>query len=577
MAGKYETAVRDYFGGIVAGEITACEKMRRVSERILYEMDNGQASADGSRFWQFSEAHAMRHVGFIEAFCLAPLGTANKPVALQPFQRAILAVIFGFVDGDGVRQYREILWVMGRKNGKSTLAGAVQLDLLVNDDEIAPEIYAASNSIDQSKKVWTAARRMAGRSPALKKHLRFLDSVNTVKCRLNDGVLRALSSDTTRLDGLDVSGAIIDELGAMRNADIYDLVTQGTSARVQPLVVEITTCGFVRNGIYDAQYVYATKWLAGTLAGDNARAESFLPFIYELDDRNEVWDEASWIKANPGLGAIKTPSALRANVDKARDDPRYYKTLCVKDFNLVETSSEAWLSYEELHNPAPMLPLDNFDYYIGGIDLSRTTDLTAACALMMRRGDPHIYALHMAWIPETAYAARMDGGATTGRDGVPYDLWVQQGLMRVCPGGTVDYEMVLAWFDELKTTHDVWPYLVGVDPWGFQGLTGERFRQYFGEASWIEVRQGPQTLSIPMQELKTLYAAKTIVDGANPLVEWCRGNVIATYDSNANVKPDKAKSVDRIDVFAAELDAWTVLRDHMDEYKNLIGWEGDGG
>ena len=197
----------------------------------------------------------------------------------------------------------------------------------------------------------------------------------------------------------------------MRNRDLYDLTIQGISARRQPLVLEITTNGFVRGGIFDAQYEYAAKWLNGEASGE--KAEHFIAFIFELDEREEWKDEKCWIKANPGLGTIKSLKSLRENVSKALDDPTFLPTLLVKDFNLIENQSQAWLKWSEIHNEATFDPSDgSFSYAVLGVDASDTTDLTAACLLMMRPNDEHIYAMHMAWIPLRALEqAEARGGA----------------------------------------------------------------------------------------------------------------------------------------------------------------------
>ena len=317
--------------------------MRKTASIVMRQMD----APAGSR-WHFSELKAQRHVGFIERFCRQPAGHLGAPLTLQPFQRAILSYVFGVVDLDGNRKVQEVLWIIGRKNGKTTLCAAVELDLLLNDDEGAPEIYNVATKREQAMKGFTAAYNMTLKSPALARHVR--KRVGDLYCPDNLGKIQALASNTNTGDGLDVSGAIIDELAAIKNRDLYDLTKQGMSARDNPLLFCITTNGFVREGIFDSQYEYACKWLDGLLDGEDA--ERFFAAIYELDDRSEWDDEGAWSKANPGLGTIKRIDALRANVAKARNDPSYLPTVLVKDFDLVENQATAWLSYDELHNPA---------------------------------------------------------------------------------------------------------------------------------------------------------------------------------------------------------------------------------
>ncbi|WP_130811413.1 terminase large subunit [Olsenella sp. Marseille-P4559] len=558
--------MRSYFGGIQDGTITACRKMKQVAEIVLRDIDN----KDPLYPYHFREEYAAKHVGFIERFCRLPSGKLGHAFNLEPFQLAILSVIFGFVDAEGLRQYREVLWIMGRKNGKTVLASAIELDLLINDDEGAPEIYNVATAYDQAAKGFNNALRMVKTSPALAKHVR--KRVADLYCNLNMGVIRALAANTNYLDGLDVSGAIIDELGAMRNRDLYDLTIQGMSARRQPLVLEITTNGFVRAGIFDAQYKYAANWLDGKATGVDT--EHFIAFIFELDDREEWQDEAAWSKANPGLGQIKSLAALRKNVAKAKNDPTFLPTLLVKDFNLIENQSQAWLTWSEIHNEATFDPSDGFKYGILGVDASDTTDLTAACMLMKRPNDPNIYAMHMAWIPERALEQAEREGRRGGRDGVPYDAWIANGYLRTCATPIIDKRVVLDWVQEIQDKYGIYAAACGYDPWHMRDVpTVEAYEGYFGADYFRRVVQGAQTLSMPMKELRALYRENRIVDNANPIAEWCRSNVAVRSDANGNIAPDK-KNQDprnRIDVWAAECDAFVVLKDMADEYQSMIG------
>lgn len=565
--GPCELAARLYFGGILDGGIVACRKMKQVAAKVMADLD----SAEEGRAYRFSERHAAKHIDFIERFCRLPSGKLGAPFKLELFQKAILAVVFGFVDGEGMRQYREVLWVMGRKNGKTALASAIELDMLVNDGEGAPEVYNVATARDQAAKGFNNAWRMVQTSPALAKNVR--KRVSDLYCGLTMGSIRALSANTNHLDGLDISCAIIDELAAMKNRDLYDLTIQGTSARNQPLVIEITTNGFVRDNVFDAQYKYAEKWLDGKAEGE--KAEHFIAFIFELDEREEWEDESAWVKANPGLGTIKKVSALRQNVMKAKDSPDDLPSLLVKDFNLIENQSSAWLTWAEIHNPASFDPADPaFKYAIAGVDASDTTDLTAACVLMMRPGDERVFALHMGWIQRRAIDEAEAEGKRGGRDGVPYDKWVARGLLRVCDDPIIDKRVVLDWFDELRREYGIYCVSCGYDPWHIRDVpTVDAYGAYFGAQNFQRVIQGAQTLSMPMKEIRALYRANQIVDGANPLAEWCRSNVMIKTDVNGNIQPDK-KNQDprnRIDLWAAEIDAFVTLKNEMDNYRALIG------
>lgn len=204
--------------------------------------------------------------------------------------------------------------IEGRKNGKTTETAAVENDMLVNDGEGSPQIYNIATMLDQAKLGFNACYKMIKQSPLLSKHIR--KRAADLYFPLNMGFIKALASNSNSLDGLDVHCGVIDELAAIKNRDLYDLIKQAMGAR-QPILFYITTNGFVRGGIFDAQYEYANNLLYGRLTENNNR---FLPFIYELDSPDE-WDkEECWIKANPGLGTIKSTDYLRQMVQKAKDD-----------------------------------------------------------------------------------------------------------------------------------------------------------------------------------------------------------------------------------------------------------------
>lgn len=550
------TWLEKYCTKILDGQIVACHRMKQISERLLNDLDNPGE-------WHFDEDIANRHLEFIERFCRMPSGKLGAPFRLELFQKARLQAIFGFVDDNDLRRYNEALIMEGRKNGKTTETSGVEWDLLINDGEGAPQIYNVATKLDQAKLGYNAAVKMRSLSPLLAKHTR--KRTADIYCPANMGFIKAIASNTSSMDGLDVHGATIDELAAIKNRDVYDLVKQGMAARRQPLLFTITTNGFIRGGVFDAQYKYACDVLDGSI-----QAPRFLPFIYELDDRAE-WDKPDmWIKANPGLGTIKSVKFLADGVQKAKDDPSYKPTIMVKDFNMPQTAASAWLRWEDLDNPAKW-PADlDMDYAIGGFDAADTTDLNAAKALCMRPGDPHIYVKSMYWIPQSVVDRMDQAGDRKERDNAPYRLWVSQGYMRTCPGNKCDKRIFLEWFKELRDTDDLYTLYIGYDPWHIDDTLLREFKAEFGEGSMIPVRQGPQTLSQPMKDLKADLQAKLIVYDNNPVDKWCLVNTEAKQDINGNIQP--VKSLDarrRIDGTVSLLCAYTVLRDKMDLYINL--------
>ena len=364
---------------------------------------------------------------------------------------------------------------------------------------------------------------------------------------------------------MDVHCAVIDELAAIKNRDLYDLIKQGMGARSQPLLFTITTNGFIRNGIFDAQYDYATKILNGQ--ENNKR---FLPLIYELDSPDE-WDkEECWIKANPGLGTIKSYDYLRQVVAKAKADEAFKPTVLVKDFNLKQTAAARWLRYEEAANDAPM-PDYKFKYGIGGFDAADSVDLNAATALCMRYGDNKIYRKSMYWIPRGKIELAENQGKRQGVDCAPYDLWEKQGYLRIVEGNKVNKQVILDWFIELRDSEDIYILYIGYDPWHIDDSLLLQFKMGFGEEAMIPVRQGVYTLSQPMKDLKVDLADHRIVNGGNPIDEWCFMNMEIKTDINNNNQPIKsADQTQRIDGGVACINAYKILCDKMEEYSTLI-------
>lgn len=447
------------------------------------------------------------------------------------------------------------------KNGKTTETAAVELDMLINDHEGSPQIYNVATMLDQAKLGFNAAVKMIKQSPELSRHVK--KRAADLYFAYNFGYIKALASNANSLDGLDVHCGVIDELAAIKNRDIYDLVKQAMGARRQPLLFTITTNGFVRDGIFDAQYEYAKNILEGK--ADNKR---FLPFIYELDSIDE-WDrEECWIKANPGIGKIKSFDYLRQMVQKAKDDPSFKPTVMVKDFNIPQTSESAWLRYEDLNNEEKIPKL--MDYCIGGFDAADTTDLNAAVAIMQKPDDPNVYVKPMFWIPQAVIDEMDKTGNRKERDNVPYRLWVDQGYMRTCPGNKCDKRVFLDWFVELREKYDMYTLFIGYDPWHISDEELRMFKSEFGSNSMIPVRQGTITLSQPMKNLAAEFKAHHIVYDNNPILKWCLINTEVRTDVNGNIQPCKGMTQrNRIDGTAALLDAFVVLKDNYDKYINL--------
>lgn len=546
-----------YFTRILNGDIIACDKMKRQAQRLL------EAYAMPGKY-HFDEERAQRHIDFIEQFCCYPSGKQmGKQFHMELFQKARLQALFGFVDDNGDRQYNECLIVEGRKNGKTSETGAVELDMLCNDGEGSPQIYNLATQREQATLGFNACYKMVLQSPYLRRHIR--KRASDLYFSYNMGFIKALASETANLDGLDVHCGVIDELAAIKNRDLYDLIKQAMGARAQPILFTITTNGFVRGGIFDAQYEYAAKVIGGSI-----QDEHYLPFIYELDSPAEWDDERCWIKANPGLGTIKSFDYLRQMVAKAKNDPAFKPTVMVKDFNMKENPHSRWLTYEQAHNDGK-IPEYAFRYCIGGMDAADSVDLNAAAAICQRPGDDNLYVKFMFWLPQAVIDEQDAKGSRDGRDHVPYKLWIEQGYLRTCPGAKVDKRVFLDWFCELRDDQDIYPMLICYDPWHISDELLRAFESEFGKRTLRPIRQGTMTLSAPMKDLKADLKDGKIIYDDNPIALWCLLNTDIKSDINGNIQPCKSDvRTQRIDGTAALLDAYVGWCDERDSFAALI-------
>lgn len=554
-----DNPILQYWESIENSSIIVSQKVYKTYRKIVNDIFRTD--------WEYTyNAQRAQHaIDFIERFCRHSKGKyGGQKIELELWQKAMLATIFGFVDLDGNRKYREALLIVGKKNGKSLLASAVGLYLQNADGEPGADVYAVATTRDQAKIVWLEAKRMVRKSPSLAKRIKTL--VSEMDNDSNDSVFKPLASDSDTLDGLNVHGALMDEVHQWKNGKaLYDIIADGTTAREQPLILITTTAGTIREDIYDIKYEEAERVINGYEDPNGYHDEQFISFIYELDKKEEWMDEKCWQKANPGLGTIKNLDTLRRKVERAKENPYLVRNLVCKEFNIRETSSEAWLTFEELNNTETFdVSLLHPRYGIGGADLSSTTDLTAAKVIFQVPDNKKIYVLQMYWMPEDLVEQRVR------EDKIPYDIWIDQGLMRTCPGNKIHAKYVTEWFIEVQNDLDIYLPWIGYDSWSATYWV-EEMKQYFGKESMIPVVQGKRTLSMPMKALAADLANKLIVYNDNPIDKWCLCNTAYEEDKNGNVQPCKtSRPTRRIDGTAALLNAYTVLLDKRSEYETMI-------
>lgn len=558
---KYPLAynpILEYWEEIEKGNINVGDKIRRTYKKIVKDI-----KYPGEYF--YSPKRGNHILEFAENFCRHSKGKCGgKRVKLELWEKAHLATVFGFIDIEGNRKYRESILIVGKKNGKSLLASIVGLYMLTADGEMGPEVYAVATKKDQSKIIWLESKRMVRKSPALSKRVRSL--VAELDTDFNDGVFKPLASDSDTLDGLNIHCVLMDEIHQWKQGKaLYDIMADGVSAREQPLVYITSTAGTIREDIYDQKYDEAEMVINGYDDPEGYKDEHLIAFIYEIDNRKEWTDESCWEKANPGLGTIKNKQTLKDKVEKAKKNPLLVKNLLCKEFNIRETSSEAWLTFEQANN-TETFSVEGLKprYGVGGVDLSSTTDLTAAKVLFKIPESEKIYTLSMYWIPEDLVEKRIT------EDKIPYDIWIEKGYVRTCKGNKISYKDVKAWFVEIQEKYDIYINMIGYDSWSAAYFV-EDMQEYFGKTAMIPIIQGKKTLSQPMKNLGADLENNLIVYNNNPVDKWCLCNTAVDIDKNDNIQPIKtSKPRRRIDGTAALLDAYVVLQNNYNEYMSLI-------
>ena len=543
----------EYLSQIRAGKIIAGKKIIKEYKKL----ENEAANKDLPYF--FDEAAGERPIQFVEEFCKQAEGKLGEPIALMLWQKAFLQTLFGWTNkSDGSRRFREALLEVGRKNGKTCLCAALSLYMMIADGEGAAECYSVATKRDQAAKCFNYAVHMRQQSPEIRAlvHKRRSD----MYMPLTFSTFEPLASDSNSLDGLNSHFIVIDELHAIKDRNLYDVMKQSTSSRKQPLLLMITTAGTVRENIFDDMYDYADKVLNEL---DGYKDDTFLPILYELDSREEWTDSDMWVKANPGIGIIKKHKYLADMVSRAQADDKTRPTVLTKDFNIRETVAGSWLSFDDINNE-DAYTMDDLRgcYAIGGCDLSATTDLTCATLTIMKAGSNKKYVIQMYFIPEELIDKRVK------EDKIPYDVWAKGKWITTCPGNQVDYSYVTAWFNKMRDKYEIIPLWIYYD----RALAGYWVQEMESNGyNMMKCAQGAMTFSQPMRSMEADFKSKLINYNNNPVLKWCLANTSVKFDDNGNIRPVKGRNRRmRVDGTFSLLDSYVGLSEKLEDYKALI-------
>lgn len=463
---------------------------------------------------------------------------AGKPFRLLDWQRdKVVRPLFGWKRADGTRRYRRAYIEVPRKNGKTVLAAGLALYMLYADGEPGAEVYSAAVDREQASLVFDEAKAMVQMCPQFAKISEVYRKAITVPGTRSS--YRVLSADVKGSHGVNASAVIFDELHAQPTRELWDVLNTSTGARRQPLVVAITTAGYDRESICWEQHEYARQVRDGIIEDD-----SFLPVLYGAEDGDDWLDEAVWHKANPSLGQTIKLEYLQREAERARVTPAYQNTFRRLHLNQWTAQESRWLpmeAWERCADPFDEELLDGAECY-GGLDLASTSDIASlVLCFPSEPGEPELYTwLARFWIPAQNIIER------ARQHRVPYDAWVRDGLVVATPGNMIDYAYIAREIEALSERYNIRE--IAFDRWGAFQLSAAL--QGAG-LTMIGFGQGYMSMAAPTKELLRLVLDSKLRHGGNPVLRWMADNLIVDQDAAGNVKPNKAKSREKIDGIVA--------------------------
>lgn len=487
----------------------------------------------------YDKVKADRAVTFINNLSHTKGKWAGKRFDLLPWQEQIVRDLFGIVKEDGNRQFLTAYIEIPKKNGKSELAAAIALYLLYADNEASAEVYGAACDRNQASIVFDVAKQMVQMSRPLEKRSKIMGATKRIVNYSNAGFYQVLSAETGTKHGLNVSGLVFDEIHAQPNRHLYDVLTKGSGdAREQPLFFIITTAGTDRNSICYELHTKALDILNG-----RKKDTSFYPVVYGLSDEDDWNDEANWRRANPSLGHTIGIDRVREAYQQALDNPAEENVFKQLRLNMWTSSSVAWIPehvYAKGNDPIQYENLKGRSCY-AGLDLSSTSDITAFVLVFPPRFEEENYiVLPYFWLPEDTLELRCR------RDHVLYDIWERQGYIKTTEGNVVHYGFIEKFIEDLSEIYHIKE--IAYDRWNatqmVQNLEGMGL-------TMVPFGQGYKDMSPPSKELYKLMMEGKIQHGGHPVLKWMGQNVVMRQDPAGNIKPDKEKSVEKIDGIVA--------------------------
>lgn len=535
--------IQEYHHRIQTGEIVAGKWIKILYEKITAGLRDG--------LFYFDDRKANRAIKFIESFC-HHCETRNDLITLELWQKATLSLMFGIVDEDSLRVFREVLLVMGRKNGKSILASAIITYVSYLDGEYGAKVYCLAPKLEQAEIVYDNFYKMVMQEPELDELIQKRRS--DIYMEITNTSIKKLAFNAKKSDGFNPHLTICDEIAswpAEQGLKQYEVMKSALGARKQPMIFSISTAGYVNDGPYDELMKRATAVLLGS-----SEERRLLPILYMIDDPKR-WDEIEELKkANPNMGISISEDFFREEIAIARNSLSKRAEFLTKYCNIKQSSTQAWLPYDVVDAVAgEAYRLEDFrsTYCVGGIDLSQTTDLTACCVVIERDGRLHTFAKF--FMPANKIEELQ------AAEGVPYQLYVSAGIIQPSGENFVDYNDCFEWFRMLVEEYEILPLQVGYDRYSAQYLV-QQMEQYGFHMD--DVHQG-ENLTPVIHEVDGLLRDKTLLLGDNNLLKAHFLNVgMKQNEETRKIRPVKIDPRCHIDGFVAVIDALTVRQKWYD-------------
>ena len=528
-----------YYQQIMDGSVVVNKWIRLLYTKIIKGLEDG--------LFYYSQKKANKAIRFIETFCHHHEGElAPGRIELELWQKALVSLIFGIVDKKGFRQWREIFFIVGRKNGKTLLAAAIAEYCTFLDGEYGGRIYFAAPKLEQASLCFDAYYQMIIQEPELSRMAK--KRRTDIYIADNNTTAKPLAFSAKKSDGLNVSVGILDECASWagdQGLKFYEVIKSSVGSRRQPLLIAMSTAGYINDGVYDELMKRSTRVLLG-----DSKEKRLLPVLYMIDDIGKWNDINELRKSNPNLGISVSVDYMLEEIAIAEGSLPKKNEFITKYCNIKQNSSVAWLDADVIEaTTGEPLQLEDFRgcYCVGGFDLSRTTDLTAATILIEKNGELYVFAKF--WLPEERIEE------ATAADGVPYNLYIQRGLLETSGANIIDYNDVFNWYRRLVEEFEIYPLKVGYDKYSANYLV----QQMAGYGFHLDdVFQG-YNLHPCIIELEGEFKNKKIHIGDNDLLKIHFFNsALKVSTEKGRCKLVKIKPTAHIDGMAALLDAMTV-------------------